>query len=43
MLMTSATNLVEQVEVLRGAQADLNRLEFLARKRGAREMRLKDS
>ncbi|KAI0352942.1 hypothetical protein OH77DRAFT_1558589 [Trametes cingulata] len=43
MLMTSATKLVEPEEVVRLSQADLNRLEVLARKRAARERRLKDS
>ncbi|KAI0677512.1 hypothetical protein C8Q78DRAFT_1074205 [Trametes maxima] len=43
MLMTSATKLVESEEVVRLTQADLNRLEILARKRAAREKRLKDS
>ncbi|KAI0660967.1 hypothetical protein C8Q70DRAFT_1099664 [Cubamyces menziesii] len=43
MLMTSATKLVENEEVVRLTQADLNRLEMLARKRAARERRLKDS
>ena len=43
MLMTSATKLVEPEEVVRLTQADLNRLEVLARKRAAREKRLKDS
>ena len=42
MLMTSATKLVEPVEVVRLTPGDLNRLEVLARKRGSREMRLKD-
>ena len=43
MLLASATKLVEPVEVMRRSQADLNRLEVLARKRGGGEMRLKDS
>ncbi|KAI9000998.1 hypothetical protein BD414DRAFT_543072 [Trametes punicea] len=43
MLMTSATKLVEREEVVRLSQTDLNRLEMLARKRAAREKRLKDS
>ncbi|RDX55630.1 hypothetical protein OH76DRAFT_1525271 [Lentinus brumalis] len=43
MLMTSATKLVEPEEVVRLTQTDLNRLEVLARKRAAREKRLKDS
>ena len=43
MLMTSATKLVEPAEVVRLTPGDLNRLEVLARKRGGREMRLKDS
>ncbi|KAI0771644.1 hypothetical protein BD413DRAFT_625140 [Trametes elegans] len=43
MLMSSATKLVEPEEVVRLSQADLNRLEMLARKRAAREKRLKDS
>ena len=42
MLMTSATKLVEPAEVVRLTPGDLNRLEVLARKRGGREMRLKD-
>lgn len=43
MLMTSAAKLAEPEEVVRLTQADLNRLEILARKRAAREKRLKDS
>ncbi|KAI9063229.1 hypothetical protein FKP32DRAFT_1666643 [Trametes sanguinea] len=43
MLMTSATKLVEPEEVVRLTQSDLNRLEMLARKRAAREKRMKDS
>ncbi|KAI0750865.1 hypothetical protein C8Q80DRAFT_1268175 [Daedaleopsis nitida] len=43
MLMTSATKLAEPEEVVRLTQSDLNRLEVLARKRAARERRMKDS
>ena len=43
MLLTSAIKLVEPEEVVRLSQADLNRLEALARKRAARERKLKDS
>ncbi|CDO75602.1 hypothetical protein BN946_scf184858.g42 [Trametes cinnabarina] len=43
MLMTSATKLVESEQVVRLSQSDLNRLEILARKRAARERRMKDS
>ena len=43
MLLTSATKLTEPEEVVRLSQADLNRLETLARKRAAREKKLKDS
>ncbi|KAH9943424.1 uncharacterized protein BXZ73DRAFT_97466 [Epithele typhae] len=43
MLLTSATKLIEGEEVVRLTQADLNRLEALAKKRLARERKLKDS
>ncbi|KAI0832435.1 hypothetical protein BC628DRAFT_1440558 [Trametes gibbosa] len=43
MLMTGAIKLAESEEVVRLSQADLNRLELLARKRAARERRMKDS
>ncbi|KAH9951572.1 hypothetical protein B0H21DRAFT_181176 [Amylocystis lapponica] len=42
MLITSATKLVEKEEVVRLTQADLNRLEMLAKRRAAREKRSKD-
>ena len=43
MLLTSATKLVEPEEVVRLTQADLNRLEVMAKKRAAREKKMKDS
>ncbi|TBU49550.1 hypothetical protein BD309DRAFT_881952 [Dichomitus squalens] len=43
MLITSATKLVEPEEVVRLTQADLNRLEVLAKRRAAKEKKLKDS
>ncbi|KAH8105826.1 hypothetical protein BXZ70DRAFT_886429 [Cristinia sonorae] len=43
MVMTSATKLVEPEEVVRLTQADLDRLEHLARKRAAREGKQKDT
>uniref|UniRef100_A0A5K1JUL8 Protein kinase Ukc1p n=1 Tax=Ganoderma boninense TaxID=34458 RepID=A0A5K1JUL8_9APHY len=43
MLMTSATKLVEPEDVVRLSQADLNRLETLARRRAAKERKMKDS
>ncbi|OBZ70444.1 hypothetical protein A0H81_10045 [Grifola frondosa] len=42
MLFTSATKLLEKEEVVRLTQADLNRLETLAKKRAAREKKMKD-
>ncbi|TFY57913.1 hypothetical protein EVJ58_g6729 [Rhodofomes roseus] len=42
MLMTSGTKLQEKEEVVRLKQADLDRLEMLARKRAARENKVKD-
>ena len=42
MLLTSAVKLVEHEEVVRLSQADLNRLEAIAKKRAAREKKLKD-
>jgi hypothetical protein len=41
-LITTGTKLVEQEDVVRLTQKDLDRLEMLARKRAARERRLKD-
>ena len=43
MLITSATKLVEPEEVVRLSQADLNRLEALAKRRAAKEKKMKDS
>ena len=43
MLLTSATKLVEPEEVVRLTQADLNRLEVMAKKRAAKEKKMKDS
>ena len=43
MLMTSGTKVVENEEVVRLTQADLDRLEHLARKRAAKEARNKDT
>ncbi|KAI1786535.1 hypothetical protein LXA43DRAFT_927473 [Ganoderma leucocontextum] len=43
MLLNSATKLVEPEEVVRLSQADLNRLEVLAKKRAAKERKMKDS
>lgn len=43
MLLTSGTKLVEREEVVRLTQADLNRLENLARRRAAREAKGKDT
>ncbi|KAI0938121.1 hypothetical protein AcW1_004798 [Taiwanofungus camphoratus] len=43
MLLTNATKLIEKEEVVRLTQADLNRLEILAKKRAARERRSKKS
>ncbi|KIP04876.1 hypothetical protein PHLGIDRAFT_75142, partial [Phlebiopsis gigantea 11061_1 CR5-6] len=42
MLITSGTKIVEPEDVVRLTQKDLDRLELLARKRAARERRLKD-
>lgn len=42
MLITSGTRLIEQEDVVRLTQKDLDRLETMARKRAAREKRLKD-
>ncbi|KAF9821175.1 hypothetical protein IEO21_00783 [Rhodonia placenta] len=42
MLMTSGVKIVEKEEVVRLSQADLDRLEAIARKRAARERRMKD-
>lgn len=42
MLITSGTRLVEQEDVVRLTQRDLDRLEMMAKKRAARERRLKD-
>ncbi|KAH9938137.1 uncharacterized protein B0H18DRAFT_965764 [Fomitopsis serialis] len=42
MLMTSGTKLQEKEEVVRLKQADLDRLEMIAKKRAAREGRIKD-
>lgn len=42
-LMVSGVKLVEPEQVVRLSQADLNRLELLARKRMAREKKAKDS
>ncbi|EPT03805.1 hypothetical protein FOMPIDRAFT_1035376 [Fomitopsis schrenkii] len=42
MLMTSGTKLQEKEEVVRLKQADLDRLEMIARKRAAREAKTKD-
>ncbi|PCH41007.1 hypothetical protein WOLCODRAFT_131649 [Wolfiporia cocos MD-104 SS10] len=42
MLLTSGTKLVEKEEVVRLSQADLDRLEMLARKRAARERRMRN-
>lgn len=43
MLITSATKLVEPEEVVRLSQADLSRLEALAKRRAAKEKKMKDS
>ncbi|PIL37165.1 hypothetical protein GSI_00857 [Ganoderma sinense ZZ0214-1] len=43
MLITSATKLLEPEEVVRLSQADLNRLEALAKRRAAKEKKMKDS
>ncbi|PSR73393.1 hypothetical protein PHLCEN_2v10685 [Hermanssonia centrifuga] len=42
MLLTSGTKLVEEEDVVRLTQKDLDRLEMMARKRAAREKRMKD-
>ena len=42
MLITSGTKLVEQEDVVRLSQRDLDRLEAISRKRAARERKLKD-
>lgn len=42
LLITSGTKLVEREEVVRLTQRDLDRLEVLAKKRAAREKKLKD-
>lgn len=42
LLITSGTKLVEEEEVVRLTQKDLDRLEMLARKRAARDRKLKD-
>ncbi|KAI0092424.1 hypothetical protein BDY19DRAFT_924281 [Irpex rosettiformis] len=42
MLITSGTKLVEQEDVVRLTQRDLDRLEALSKKRAARERKLKD-
>ncbi len=43
MLLTSATKLFEPEEVVRLSQADLNRLEALAKRRATKEKKMKDS
>lgn len=43
MLITTGTKLVEEEEVVRLTQKDLHRLEVLARKRAAREVKIRDT
>lgn len=42
-LMTSGTKLIEREDIVRLTQKDLDRLEMLAKKRAARERKLKDT